>query len=362
MKAIEFYSGVGGFSLGLKRAGFHVEAAFEIDWRHVETYNKNFNKGVAIKEDVATIDFDTYDYNLNLSDLDLVFGGPPCQGFSNGGKQNSNDLRNIQVVNFANLIIQLSPRGFIMENVSGILNKKFKQTLDEFYRLLSSNGYYVHKPLILNASDYYVPQNRKRVFFVGFKKNISQFLVQPFVRSKFKSDNRVTVEDALCDIMHVNLEPNSTDIFKGSRKKHSSYSKILADASFDNDIREKSLTGIPLTGLMTTFHSSKVIERFTVTPPGKSEPISRYKKLLLSGLSPTLRAGTTRGMGQFMAPRPIHPIFPRCITTREAARLHSFPDWFTFYPTKWYGMMQIGNSVPPHLAESIGHSIFKALS
>ena len=361
MKAIEFYSGVGGFSLGVKRAGFDVMAAFEIDWRHVETYNKNFKGDLAIKEDVSRIDFEKNDYGVDISDLDLVFGGPPCQGFSTGGKQILDDARNDQIIKFAELVVQLNPRCFVMENVSGILNKKFINRLDRFYSLLKKNGYTVYDPLILNAKNYIVPQDRKRVFFFGLKKRIpSNSLILKIDMDSLPQEN-ITVYDALTDILHVNLEPNSTDVFDGSRGQFSEYSNLLSqgrscDSNFAN------VNSRYLTGCMTTLHSAQIIKRFAGTLPGQTEPISRYKRLSLNGVSPTLRAGTMRGMGQFMAPRPIHPIHNRCITTREAARLHSFPDWFVFYPTKWYGMMQIGNSVPPHLSESIGLTITKILN
>ncbi|WP_020537682.1 DNA cytosine methyltransferase [Lewinella cohaerens] len=363
MKAIEFYSGVGGFSLGMKRAGFDVKAAFEIDWRHVETYNKNFLGNLSIVQDISNIDFDIDDFGVDCSDLDLVFGGPPCQGFSNGGKQKVDDLRNDQIMKFARLVVQLNPRCFIMENVSGILNKKFSDRLASFSEFLKKNGYTVYDPLVLNAMDFFIPQNRKRVFFIGLKNKIDSIRITAKVRSGFCTDKYVTVRDALCDILDVNLEPNTSDCYNGRFGKSSSYSKKLSNATADDIDITGALNKIQcLTGCMTTNHTPEVVKRFAATTPGNREPISRYKRLALDGLSPTLRAGTKRGMGQFMAPRPIHPVFNRCITTREAARLHSFPDWFVFYPTKWYGMMQIGNSVPPHLSESIGHTIAKILS
>lgn len=356
MKAIEFYSGVGGFSLGMKRAGFNVNAAFEIDWRHVETYNKNFGDGKAICQDVSKLGFNEEDFGLDLDGLDLVFGGPPCQGFSNGGKQNVSDIRNDQILRFAELVTELGPRGFVMENVSGILNKKFKNKLDLFFEQMKRGGYTVYNPIMLNAKEFSVPQDRKRVFFIGVKSNSK--VQQPHLEeilNQHKSKARITVNDAIQDILHINLDPNSSDVYSGSYGEGTAYSKTLRKPK-----NEKKK--VRLTGCMTTAHSNEVIERFESTDPGSVEPISRYKRLSLSGVSNTLRAGTIRGRGQFMAPRPIHPVYNRCITTREAARLHSYPDWFEFYPTKWYGMMQIGNSVPPNLSESIGKTLREILN
>jgi len=101
--------------------------------------------------------------------------------------------------------------------------------------------------------------------------------------------------------------------------------------------------------------------RFTQTLPGKTEPISRFYRLDPDGICNTLRAGTPSSRGAYTSPRPIHPYLPRCITVREAARLHSYPDWFRFHVTKWHGFRQIGNSIPPLLAKAVAKEIRKQL-
>src|SRR6476646_1143107 len=97
------------------------------------------------------------------------------------------------------------------------------------------------------------------------------------------------------------------------------------------------------------------------TLPGAVEPISRFFKLPPNGVSNTLRAGTDASRGAFTSPRPIHYRYPRCVTVREMARLHGFPDWFRFQETKWHGARQIGNAVPPPLARSIGQAVIAAM-
>lgn len=106
-----------------------------------------------------------------------------------------------------------------------------------------------------------------------------------------------------------------------------------------------------------TRHSEETIARFAATTRGEREPISRFHKLDPHGLCPTLRAGTGSDKGNHTAPRPIHPFVPRVITVREAARLHSFPDWFQFHLSCMWGMRQVGNSVPPLMARAIAESI-----
>jgi len=116
-----------------------------------------------------------------------------------------------------------------------------------------------------------------------------------------------------------------------------------------------------LTGCMRTEHTPLSIRRFRETKQGAVEPVSRFLKLHPKGISNTLRAGTNSDRGAFTSPRPIHPIEPRCITNREAARLHSYPDWFRLHVTKWHGFRQIGNSVPPLLARAVGTRIMAAM-
>jgi DNA (cytosine-5)-methyltransferase 1 len=117
-----------------------------------------------------------------------------------------------------------------------------------------------------------------------------------------------------------------------------------------------------LTSSLRTVHTPASRRRFAATNHGESEPISRFLKLDPEGLCNTLRAGTASDRGAFTSPRPIHPHANRCITVREAARLHSYPDWFRFHVTKWHGFRQVGNSVPPRLAEAVARELLKAMS
>ncbi|MCB1089134.1 MAG: DNA cytosine methyltransferase, partial [Verrucomicrobiae bacterium] len=116
-----------------------------------------------------------------------------------------------------------------------------------------------------------------------------------------------------------------------------------------------------LTSSARTEHSSISKRRFLETEPGSVEPISRFFKLDPEGVSNTLRAGTDAARGAFTSPRPVHYRHPRCVTVREMARLHGFPDWFRFHRTKWHGARQIGNAVPPPLARSVAGAIIEAL-
>jgi DNA (cytosine-5)-methyltransferase 1 len=116
-----------------------------------------------------------------------------------------------------------------------------------------------------------------------------------------------------------------------------------------------------LTSSARTIHSDISRQRFSETAPGSVEPISRFFKLSPVGVSNTLRAGTDAARGAFTSPRPVHYEKPRCITVREMARLHGFPDWFRFHRTKWHGARQIGNAVPPPLARAVASEVVAAM-
>jgi len=116
-----------------------------------------------------------------------------------------------------------------------------------------------------------------------------------------------------------------------------------------------------LTSSLRTEHTDVSKRRVAETEHGKTEPVSRFRKLPPEGLCNTLRAGTDSARGAFTSPRPIHPHLPRVITVREAARLHSYPDWFRFHATKWHGFRQIGNSVPPLLGRAVASKIVETL-
>ena len=118
---------------------------------------------------------------------------------------------------------------------------------------------------------------------------------------------------------------------------------------------------VTIASSMRTVHSALSRRRFEETPQGEVESVSRFLKLDPNGVCNTLRAGTASDRGAFTSPRPIHPFSPRCITVREAARLHSYPDWFRFHVTKWHGFRQVGNSVPPLLGEAVASKIIEHL-
>lgn len=365
--AIDLFCGVGGMSLGFKQAGFRIVGAFDKEERHVRTYKNNFPSTSAFCVDLRK---ETGQSLLSLAEcrqeVDLVFGGPPCQGFSMAGKRDLSDERNLLIFDFIRLVRQIRPKYFVMENVQGLMLGGAIKLLDSFVHRAHLAGYSIVKKVrALNAADFGVPQRRKRTFVIGYRSDLTAPNypeAAPIVDESGKA-YFPTVRDAIADLPVIEDREGlfTKDGFVGALGQASHYGRIMrgeVKESSDAFPRRKR-NGEPLTGCLRTRHSEESIARFDSTQPGTSDPVSRFYRLDSDSVAPTIRAGTGSDRGSHMAPRPIHPEHPRCITVREAARIHSYPDWFEFDSTRWHAFRQIGNSVPPRLARFVGREILK---
>ena len=378
--AVDLFAGAGGMTLGFEQAGFDVLAAVEFDPIHASVHEYNFPFWTTICRSVTDVTGrEIRDRTaIGKSDIDVVFGGPPCQGFSLMGKRNLKDDRNSLVFHFIRLVLDLNPKFFVMENVRGMTIGKHKQVLCKVIETFQEHGYQVKESYrVLNAADYGVPQNRRRLFLIGCRQGLNlPNYPEPLTRSpvgkvaKIASTNGYlpytpNVRDAIGDIPEVNRYPELSyrDWVETDYGRPSTYASQLRNlvAIEDDYSYPRQYNPRLLTCSRRTRHTAQTIARFAATHPGKSDRISHFYRLDLDGLCNTLRAGTASNRGAYTSPRPIHPITPRCITVREAARLHSYPDWFMFHTTKWHGFRQIGNSVPPLLAKAIAGQIVKSL-
>lgn len=385
--AVDLFAGAGGMTLGFEQAGFDVLAAVELDPIHASVHEYNFPFWTTICRSVSQTSAQEIREQSAIGDrdIDVVFGGPPCQGFSLMGKRDLSDERNSLVFDFLRLVLDLQPKYFVLENVRGITIGKQRQVLETVMTEFPQHGYQVRQnPQILNAANYGVPQNRQRLFLLGCRQGLTlpQYpdaktcFDQKDHQTKLKSNypassqrrslpNTPTVGEAIGDLPEVNHYPELKlrDWVAASYGQPSAYASKLRTPTLvtDNYAYKREYPSELLTCSRRTNHTSQTITRFAQTIPGKSDRISHFHRLDLTGICTTLRAGTASNRGAFTSPRPIHPITPRCITVREAARLHSYPDWFMFHATKWHGFRQIGNSVPPLLAQAIAQEIIQAL-
>ncbi|BAY08924.1 DNA cytosine methyltransferase [Calothrix sp. NIES-2098] len=377
--AVDLFAGAGGMTLGFEQAGFDVLASIEIDPIHCAIHEFNFPFWTVLCQSVVDTTGEEIRKRSQIGDreIDVVISGSPCQGFSIIGKRNFDDPRNSLVFHFHRLVLELQPKFFVMENVRGITIGEHKQILKTLISEFQSEGYQVEENYqILNAAHYGVPQARERLFLLGAREDVAlpkypqriTQIAKPHNSPKKNSSllpTSPTVWDAIGDIPEVEQysELLLRDWVVAAYGKPSNYALALRGIkTSENDYSyTRKFDSRILSSSFRTKHSSATIERFVATVQGEREPISRFHKLHPAGVCNTLRAGTDMYRGSFTSPRPIHPFTPRCITVREAARLHSYPDWFRFHITKWHGFRQVGNSVPPLLAKSIALEIMNVL-
>lgn len=371
---VDLFSGAGGLSLGFEQAGFDVVAAVEIDPIHAAVHERNFPRCKVLASSITELTGSDIRQRANLggTEIDVVFGGAPCQGFSMIGRRALDDPRNLLVKEFVRIVTELNSKYFVFENVKGLTQGSHRKFLHELISEFESCGYSVRTEWqVLNACNYGVPQDRQRLFLLGARKGL-QVPAYP-VPTTSKPGLSVThvppaptCEDALKDLPDADRYKAllwSDSVKATSREGASEYGLRMRCevpegwAYGYRRVWDRSI----LTSSMRTEHTEISRRRFSETAPGSVEPVSRFFRLPTHGVSNTLRAGTDASRGAFTSPRPIHYKYDRCITVREMARLHGFPDWFRFNETKWHGARQIGNAVPPPLARAVAGAVLAAL-
>lgn len=377
--AVDLFAGAGGLSLGLEQAGYDIAAAVEYDPIHAAVHEYNFPYAKTFCRDVATMTGPEIrrDSKIGNREIHVVAGGPPCQGISLIGKRALDDPRNSLLGEYARLVTELHPRYFVMENVAGLTVGGHQRLLDEIVEVMESAGYRVLLPYrVLQASDFGVPQSRRRLVLIGARDDVPMpaYPAPTFagraIKGTVPSPSLLplpvgpSVWDALGDLPDAEAYDSllSSDEVRAQYGAPSTYAAHLRGLirSVDDFSRPRRHDPDILTSSARTVHTELSIKRFASTTPGATEPVSRFLRLHPDGVANTLRAGTASDRGAYTAPRPIHPTLPRVITVREAARLHGYPDWFRFHVTKWNGFREIGNSVPPALARAVAAQLLLA--
>jgi DNA (cytosine-5)-methyltransferase 1 len=349
MKVIDLFAGVGGLSLGFSQAGFDIIYANEYDKSIAEAYKKNHPKTIVDSTDIRDINFKKV-FEPFKNKIDVVMGGPPCQGFSQKGKRvGLDDERNFMFKHFFKVIKIVNPEFVLLENVPSILSAENGYFKQEILNTFTSLGYEV-KAKVLKAENFGVPQTRRRAVFLARKNKLDFDLPDG-------NGKKTTVSEAINDLPLLK---------SGQGKEKQSYATTPLN-DFQKSMRHKSLS---VKNHIATKHSRIALERLSMISLNGSKndlPIRHRTKSIHSGtwtrLKPNgfARTITTRfdtpSSGQFTL-----PFQDRCITVREAARIQSFPDNFIFYGTKSSQMLQVGNAVPPMMAYEIAKTISKALS
>ncbi len=334
---IDLFCGCGGLSLGFEKAGFNI--LFGIDnWSDaIKTFSANHKKSKVFLEDLSSLDISSFLKDKDVRSVDVIIGGPPCQGFSIAGKRDVNDERNLLYKSFLNFVEKIRPKAFIMENVPNILSMGKGIVKNSIIDDFKSIGYNVNAKTLL-ASDFGVPQNRKRAFFIGFRENMD------FDFPVVELNPKVTTKDAISDLPDIDI----TDGTKYPVSAKSEYQKMIRKGS--RFIFNHQLTN----------HLPKTVKIISLVPDGgnyKDLPIHlqgtrkvniAWTRLNSSKPSLTIDTGHRHHF---------HYEFNRVPTVRESARIQSFPDSFVFLGSKTSQYKQVGNAVPPLLAQKLAETI-----
>lgn len=332
-KFIDLFAGCGGMSLGFEMAGYHNIVAIDFWEDALATYKHNRNQSNTLCADLATLDPKSVRNNFNIDQIDVIIGGPPCQGFSIAGKRIIDDERNKLYKSFVNFVKYFSPKAFVMENVPNILSIGNGKVKDAILHDFSSLGYTVEYR-ILTASDFGVPQNRRRTFFVGLRDG------GKFIFPENSVIIPVTSKEAISDLPEESV-PNGQPYLCAPKSDY----QILA--------RQDS---IGIYNHETTIHTKQTQSIISMVPDGgnyKDLPKelwdTRKVHIAWTRLN-SKRPSFTIDCGHN---HHFHYMYDRVPTVRESARLQSFPDSFIFTGNKGSQLKQVGNAVPPLLAKHI---------
>ena len=343
-KCIDSFCGAGGLCLGLTNAGFDVLYSFDIDAKAIATMRANpcyfhFHK-TEVRDiyDVEPLEL-LSSVGLRPGELDLLAGGPPCQGFSVQRRGNDIDIRNQLVEEYISKVIAIRPKMFILENVPGIEGKRGHVILHQALAKVESFGYYIHEK-ILDAQDFSVPQRRRRVVIVGERKDHDM----PLFEYPYPSESKVTVRDTIAKLPDPPLDGTEHPTITLHRRDKLS-AKNIARLQYLKPGQGRDYLPAEL---LADCHkvSSKVIGHRNV-----------YGRMAWDDVAPTITArfdSFTRGMFG-------HPEQNRSISLREGALLQTFPMDFIFVGNKVEIARQIGNAVPVNLAYAIGLQLIKCL-
>lgn len=321
MNVISLFAGCGGFDLGFECAGFNVIWANEFDSSIHETYRLNHPKTILNTNDVRVIS------SNNIPNCDGIIGGPPCQAWSEGGKQlGIADSRGKLFLEYIRIVKEKKPKFFIIENVQGILNEKHKCSLDNFLLKLNNAGYKITYKL-LNVADYKIPQDRFRVFFVGIRTDLKNRFVFPNATCIIP----ITLRKAIGDIREIPRYYNN-EVVESENKNRSNHDVYIG--SYDQKYMARNRV------------RSWDEPSFTIQAQARNEP-QHPQAPKMTFISHTQRIFAKGNESLY-----------RRLSVRECARIQTFPDNFRFlYSDVQDGYKMVGNAVPPRLARLLAEQI-----
>ena len=348
---VDIFSGAGGLSLGAEMAGYDVRMAVEMDKNAADTYKKNHPKALVLEDDIHNI-VPVEQLALQADErVSIVFGGPPCQGFStsNTMTRNMQNPNNSLFKEFLRFVSELNPEWFLFENVEGFMHFENGRIMNLVEQCFHDMGYQV-KHRVLWASDYGVPQRRNRFFMVGNRLGINFCFPEPL-------GTKITVGDAIGDLPDLeNGQMDATLSYKLPARQASAYARMMRRGSKRS--RQNYVSR----------NEDYVIERYKYIGQGENwrsipeEMMQNYANIANchSGIYKRLKADEPSiVISNYRKNMLIHPYQNRGLSVREAARLQSFPDKFIFSGSLMHIQQQIGNAVPPLLAKAVFEKILE---
>lgn len=339
MNVIDLFCGCGGLSYGFEKAGYNILLGIDNDKMALKTFEYNHYNSKSICDDITQIGYEDIKKIIGNKKIDVIIGGPPCQGMSLSGPRKFDDPRNKLYLSYIRLVKEIKPKAFVIENVPGLISLFGGQIKDSIITKFSEMGYDVKYKIICSA-DYGVPQMRKRVVFVGTKgKN-------EFVYPK-ENKNYITCEMALSDLPPL-VDTIGEEHMDYVNQPQNSYQRLM-----------RSNSSVILNHIAAN-HSEKVKHIISLVPDG-----GNYKNLPDEyRCSRNFHVAWTRFNSQKPAPtidtghrQHFHYKYNRVPTVRECARLQSFPDNFIFFGNKTQQFRQVGNAVPPLMAQALAEQL-----
>lgn len=366
--ALDLFAGAGGLSEGFEKAGYKIVAAIDHNQEAVRTYAYNHPQTKVICKDIRKIKASELLEGTECSphDIDVIIGGPPCEGFSTVGYRRPSDPRNTLFDEFLRIVKDIQPKAIVIENVVGLLSMERGRVVENVKKAIEELGYKVAVD-VLTAADYGVPQMRQRVFFLGLNSRSKPTFPRPTHREKspqqllpfhhLQTHYYITVEDAISDLPPLKA---------GEGKEAEEYTSP-PKTEYQ---RERRIGSNMLYNHSASCHTPLVLTRIRHIPPGgnhanlppylqlKSGYPNIYGRLVWNKPADTItgNCGCVSAPGRF-----IHPRDDRVITVREAARLQSFDDKYRFFGNRTSQYKQVGNAVPPLLARAIAAELLKKL-
>jgi len=362
MKTVDLFCGAGGFSEGFKRAGFDCAYAVDFDAQAIETFSHNHPSVASEQKDIRELSGDAIRSfaGLQKGEVDVLVGGPPCQGFSLAGTRLPDDPKNRLVLDYLRIVKELEPKFFVFENVSGIVSMSGGAVIQVLKNEFQALGYKLAFGL-LNAANFGVPQARPRFIIIGRLDGKEPTLPVPTHR-EVKVDGQETLWDMRSMVSVSEAFSDLPEVLQGEGTEEALH------VNGANNEYQKHRRGLRKIGFVynhrATRHSEAITSRYSMIQPGQTNaslPLElRTKKTNVFRLHPD---SPSRTVTCNFRTDLLHPWLPRGLTVREAARLQSFDDDYCFFgnltrKARWVTQDdQVGNAVPPLLAEAIAHHI-----